>query len=344
MAPLICIMGPTASGKTALAVDMARVLDGELISVDSALVYRGLDIGSAKPDFPHHLIDICDPTEAYSAARFASDAARIIAEVEARGRRPILVGGTMLYYRALLQGLDPLPAADPNLRRALTARGESEGWPALHAELVKVDPVSATRIHPNHSQRLVRALEVHTLTGRPLSAQQVSDGRVQRPHLAIALAPQDRHVLHARIEQRFAQMLNDGFLDEVKQLYSRSDLHRDLPAMRAVGYRQLWEFLDGECDFEEAVRRGVVATRQLAKRQFTWLRKWPQLRWILTDESGAPSQSNLAQSYPTQSDANPLAFASGAEKSSVPTSPELIDVENTIVSDLLLKYLQTVAI
>ncbi|GAB5415139.1 MAG: tRNA (adenosine(37)-N6)-dimethylallyltransferase MiaA [Congregibacter sp.] len=293
MPPLLCIMGPTASGKTALAIKLAEALDGELISVDSALVYRGLDIGSAKPAYPHHLIDICEPTVAYSAARFATDARQVIADIRARGKRPILVGGTMLYYRALVQGLDPLPAADASLRAELEARGHREGWPALHKALETVDPVSASRIHPNHSQRLVRALEVFTLTQRPLSEQQGADDSVKIPHIPIAIAPLERRILHERIARRFAGMLEDGFLEEVRQLRKRGDLHAGLPAVRAVGYRQLWAHLDGDYDLDEALRRCVVATRQLAKRQFTSLRKWPQLRWILTDAQGDVLQSQL---------------------------------------------------
>lgn len=284
--PLLCIMGPTASGKTDLAIALAEALDGELISVDSALVYRDLDIGSAKPAYPHHLIDICDPAEVYSAARFARDARTAIEAIRKRGRRPILVGGTMLYYRALLQGLAPMPAADPALRADLEARATRDGWPALHAELTRLDPVSAARIHPNHSQRIVRALELCRLTGRPASAIHGETPGPALPSLCVALAPADRGTLHARIATRLQGMLADGFVEEVAALRARGDLHAGLPSMRAVGYRQIWEYLDGTTDRHRAVERALAATRQLAKRQLTWLRSWPQLSWLLTDAGG----------------------------------------------------------
>jgi tRNA dimethylallyltransferase len=294
-------MGPTASGKTNLAIALAEALDGELISVDSALVYRGLDIGSAKPAYPHHLMDICDPVEAYSAARFVTDAADAIEAVRRRGRRPILVGGTMLYYNALLKGLAAMPGAHPAVRNDIASMAARHGWPAVHRELARVDPESAARIHPNHSQRLSRALEVYRVTGKTLtqlhqqdqtSALNIADA------LAIAIAPLQREVLHARIEARFREMMRCGFLDEVRGLKERGDLHADLPAIRAVGYRQLWSHLEGECSLEEAQERGVIATRQLAKRQFTWLRKWPDLQWIHTDASGAVVESDLAKNNP----------------------------------------------
>ena len=293
---LLCITGPTASGKTDLAMALAERLDGELVSVDSALVYRGLDIGSAKPDFPHHLVDICDPSEAYSAARFAADARQLIEEIRGRGRRPILVGGTMLYFRALLQGLAPMPSADPAIRADIEREAQSHGWPSVHQQLAKADPESAAKIHPHHSQRLVRALEVYRQTGMPISALHSAGGEhaLEGPVFAVALAPRDRAVLHARIAARFTQMLDAGFLDEVKRLRARGDLNRQLPAVRAVGYRQLWAHLDGECTLDEAIERAVVATRQLAKRQFTWLRKWPDLRWIYTDREGKAIAHSLA--------------------------------------------------
>jgi tRNA dimethylallyltransferase len=291
---LLCLTGPTAAGKTALAIELAEALDGELISVDSALVYRGLDIGAAKPDYPHHLIDICDPGEAYSAARFCADARAAIAAVRGRGRRPILVGGTMLYFRALIDGLSPLPAADPALRRAIEAEAAEHGWPHIHAQLAALDPEAAARIHPRHSQRLARALEVCRASGRPLSELQRRPGAgLGEPLLCVALAPRDRALLHRRIADRFAAMMDAGFLDEVRALHGRGDLHPALPAVRAVGYRQLWEYLDGRCGFEEAVERGVVATRQLAKRQFTWLRKWPDLHWLLTGSDGDLLEQDL---------------------------------------------------
>jgi tRNA dimethylallyltransferase len=280
-------MGPTASGKTDLAVALAEALGGELISVDSALVYRGLDIGSAKPEYPHHLIDVCDPEEVYSAARFAADARALIDDLRARGRRPILVGGTMLYFRALLQGLAPMPAADAALREELNARADREGWPALHRQLERLDPAAAQRIHPNHSQRLLRALEVCLLAGRPLSELHAQTQESVEDALCFALAPADRAVLHRRIERRLEVMMSAGFVDEVRRLRQRPGLHPALPSMRSVGYRQLWEHLDGACDLDTAKARALAATRQLAKRQLTWLRKWPGLLWLRTDESGA---------------------------------------------------------
>jgi len=281
-------MGPTASGKTALAIAVAEALGGELISVDSALVYRGLDIGSAKPAYPHHLIDLCDPTEVYSAARFVRDAQAAIEAVEARGRLPILVGGTMLYFRALIEGLAPMPEADPDLRARLEGRAAAEGWPALHAQLEALDPAAASRIHPNHSQRLVRALEVCLLSGQPLSAlqAQASTHPLNRSVLSIAIAPADRVVLHRRIAARFAGMMEEGLLEEVRRLRDRGDLHAGLPALRSVGYRQLWAHLEGSMGLDEAREQALAATRQLAKRQFTWLRKWPDLRWLWTNEAG----------------------------------------------------------
>jgi tRNA dimethylallyltransferase len=284
--PLLCIMGPTASGKTDLAITLAGALGGELVSVDSALVYRGLDIGSAKPAYPHHLIDICDPAEVYSAARFVTDARVAIEAIRERGRRPILVGGTMLYYRALLQGLAPMPAADPALRRQLEAQATRQGWPALHAELARLDPVSAARIHPNHSQRIVRALELCRLTGQPASAIHAQTPEQTMPSLCVAIAPAERAILHTRIETRLAAMLARGFIEEVAALRARGDLHPDLPSMRAVGYRQIWDYLDGVSDRAQAVERALAATRQLAKRQLTWLRGWPQLSRLLTDSEG----------------------------------------------------------
>lgn len=288
---LVCVMGPTAAGKTDLAIALAERLNGELVSVDSALVYRGMDIGTAKPDYPHHLVDIRDPSESYSAAQFAVDAAHCCAEIVARGRLPILVGGTMLYFRAFLEGLADMPASDPVEREAIARRAEREGWPALHAELAAVDPQVAARIHPNHSQRISRALEVYRASGIPLSAWQARTGEQAPPAAAyrvsqLAVCPADRGLLHRRIDLRFRQMLAAGLLEEVDALYRRGDLHPDLPAIRAVGYRQLWQHLAGECTLEEAVERGIAATRQLAKRQLTWLRKWHGLTWLLTDSAG----------------------------------------------------------
>ncbi len=286
-APLLCVMGPTAAGKTDLAIQLAEALGGELISVDSALVYRGLDIGSAKPDYPHHLIDIRDPAQPYSAADFVADAREAIVAVRARGHTPILVGGTMLYYRALLLGLDEMPAADPIVREAIEQAARERGWPALHAELAAVDPESAATIHPNHSQRIGRALEVWRQSGVPMSRWQ--RGAAQRspaPHLALAVCPIDRRVLHDRIALRLDQMLAQGFVEEVAGLRDQPALHPDLPAMRAVGYRQIWGHLAGEYDLDTARLRAQAATRQLAKRQLTWLRSWRGLHWLQTDTIG----------------------------------------------------------
>lgn len=292
---LLCITGPTAAGKSALAEALAEALDGELISVDSALVYRGLAIGAAQPDYPHHLVDICDPGEVYSAARFVADARQAIRVVRERGRRPILVGGTMLYFRALLQGLSPLPAADAALRRDLDREASRLGWPALHARLQGLDPAAAARIHPHHSQRILRALEVCLLSGRPLSELQGQGEGLGETVLALAIAPRDRAVLHRRIEMRFRSMLDAGLLEEVRALHARGDLRPALPALRAVGYRQLWEHLEGHCSLEEATRRAIVATRQLAKRQLTWLRRWEGLRWLLTDAAGQVIEQDLVE-------------------------------------------------
>ena len=296
---VILLMGPTASGKTDLAIELAKALNGDLISVDSALVYRGLDIGSAKPDYPHHLIDIRDPAQPYSAADFVSDAVPLINQFVAEGKVPILVGGTMLYFKALLEGLNEMPSADPAIRAQIEGEAEREGWPALHAKLLAVDPVSAARIHPNHSQRLARALEVYRTSGIPLSVwqshQQVAPLPAERFRLLqIGLCPQDRSVLHERIALRFEHMMAAGFLDEVRHLHQRGDLNADLPAIRAVGYRQLWEHLEGAVSLEEAITRGIAATRQLAKRQLTWLRKWPDLAWITTDREGNVVDSGLS--------------------------------------------------
>jgi tRNA dimethylallyltransferase len=274
----IFLMGPTASGKTALALELAQGGRFGLISVDSALVYRGLDIGSAKPDaatlarFPHALIDIRDPEQAYSAAEFIADAQSAMAEIAASGRIPLLVGGTGLYFRALGRGLSDLPRAEPELRAAIEAEAADRGWADLHAELLRLDPVAGARIHPNDPQRIGRALEVIRLTGERLSALQ-GRARPERPFriLKIALLP-DRAVLHQRIADRFIAMLDGGFLDEVSALVQRPGLHPDLPAMRSVGYRQAWEFLRGETDLDTLRRTGIEATRQLAKRQITWIR------------------------------------------------------------------------
>ena len=318
----IALLGPTASGKSAISMALAERFDLEIISVDSALVYRGMDIGTAKPDaadlrrVPHHLIDLIDPSDAYSAARFAEDATRLISEVRARKRLPLLVGGTMLYLRALRSGLDALPRADASVRAAIDARAAIQGWPALHAELARIDPVTAARLEPGDAQRIQRALEVHAITGQPLSSligQTDRSAADARPQIAlIALEPSDRAVLHQRIAARFDTMLRHGLLDEVRALRARGDLHANLPSMRCVGYRQSWQYLDdiephpgdakgvstvdkradqrvgnqalgtvqagsveAAARWQRLVDEGVAATRQLAKRQLTWLRSMP---------------------------------------------------------------------
>ena len=275
-------MGPTASGKTALAVALAERFPLEIISVDSALVYRGMDIGTAKPDAatlaraPHHLLDIRDPTESYSAAAFRDDALRLMADITARGRVPLLAGGTMLYFRALLKGLDELPRADAATRQSIEADAVARGWPALHAELARIDPPTAARLAPNDAQRIGRALEIFRLTGTPMSAL-IARAEVELPYrvLQLALTPSDRAVLHRRIAERFDAMLAAGLLDELKTLRRTHALTPDLPAMRAVGYRQAWAYLDGETSLADLRETGIAATRQLAKRQLTWLRSWP---------------------------------------------------------------------
>jgi tRNA dimethylallyltransferase len=302
----LCLAGPTAAGKTAVAMDLARHLAPhrpvEIVSVDSALVYRGMDIGTAKPtaseraEVPHHLIDILEPTDAYSAAQFVADATRLAAEIRARGHLPLLVGGTMLYVKALREGLDAMPAADPALRQALDARAAREGWPALHADLMRVDPATAARLPPTDAQRIQRALEVHALSGRPLSSWQ------QGPRAAdaaawplVALEPASRGWLHARIAERFAAMLQAGLVDEVRRLRARGDLHPGLPSMRCVGYRQVWEALDTghPDDLDRLAERSVAATRQLAKRQLTWLRG--MVRTVIAcDAPDAPRQARAA--------------------------------------------------
>ena len=286
---LICLMGPTASGKTDLAIALAQRLDCELVSVDSALVYRGMDIGSAKPDYPHHLVDIRDPSQAYSAAEFVTDAHRLVAEIIARGRTPLLVGGTMLYFKAFLEGLARMPAADPAIRARIAAQADAHGWPHIHEQLAQVDPQAAARIHPHHSQRLSRALEVYQASGVTLTRWHKNGGADTDDRyrvVQLAICPVERAILHQRIARRFATMMEAGLLEEVRRLWQRPDLHAGLPAMRAVGYRQLWQHLEGECSLDDAVKNAIAATRQLAKRQLTWLRKWSHLGWIYTDHAG----------------------------------------------------------
>lgn len=296
--PAIFLMGPTASGKTDLALQLADALPCEIISVDSALIYRGMDIGSAKPNaeilqkYPHHLIDILDPAQSYSAAQFRDDALQAMADITARGRIPLLVGGTMLYFKALTEGLAAMPSADPDMRARLEQQAASEGWAALHTELQRIDPVSAQRIHPNDPQRLLRALEVWHISGQTMTQLRAKQSLEKQQLLAsngahlpynvatFAIAPQQRSVLHERIAQRFQQMLEQGFIAEVEALRQRGDLHVDLPSIRAVGYRQAWAYLDGEYAYDEMIERGIIATRQLAKRQFTWLRSWDDVEWL----------------------------------------------------------------
>jgi tRNA dimethylallyltransferase len=273
-------MGPTASGKTGVAVDLVLRLPCEIISVDSAMVYRGMDIGTAKPDAatlaaaPHHLIDIIDPTQSYSAAQFRQDALRLMAEITARGHIPLLVGGTMLYFKALLQGLNDLPQADPATRAGIDAMAAESGWPAVHAELARLDPATAARLNPADAQRIQRALEVCVLSGQTMSSLLEKDAAADLPYTvhALALLPSERAVLHQRIAQRFDIMLTQGLIDEVEQLRRHGDLDLSLPSMRCVGYRQAWQYLDGEFDLPAMREKGIAATRQLAKRQLTWLR------------------------------------------------------------------------
>ncbi len=290
--PAIFLMGPTASGKTELAVQLVQELPCDIISVDSALVYRGMDIGTAKPDAdtlaiaPHRLINICDPSEAFSVSQFRDAALREINEIQSRGRIPLLVGGTMLYFRALEHGLSPLPSADPEVRARLEAEAKDQGWQSLHDRLAEIDPEAAARIHVNDPQRIQRALEVFELTGEPMSVWfgRETDNDLPFRIAKVVIAPEDRAVLHERIERRFHTMLEQGFVKEVEGLYQRGDLHTNLPSMRAVGYRQVWNYLDGMDDYEKMVDKGIIATRQFAKRQFTWLRgEQEEYRFEATD-------------------------------------------------------------
>ncbi|QDP00036.1 tRNA (adenosine(37)-N6)-dimethylallyltransferase MiaA [Thalassotalea sp. PS06] len=289
--PIICIMGPTASGKTSLAMQLADEIPCDLISVDSALVYKGMDIGTAKPtadelaSYPHQLIDLIDPAQSYSAADFCRDAKAAIKRARDAGRYPVLVGGTMMYFKSLLQGLSPLPQADEAIRGEIEAQAKEHGWEYIHQQLETVDPVSAKRIHPNDPQRLTRALEVYRVSGKSLTELTEDKGEtVEGPVLQFAISTEQRATLHQRIELRYKIMLEQGFEEEVKRLKQRDDLHPNLPSIRCVGYRQMWEYLDGEYDYDEMEFRGICATRQLAKRQLTWLRSWPDLTWLTTDD------------------------------------------------------------
>ncbi|TCK05609.1 tRNA (adenosine(37)-N6)-dimethylallyltransferase MiaA [Marinobacterium mangrovicola] len=286
--PAIFLMGPTASGKTALAMHLFDNLPCELISVDSALIYRGMDIGTAKPEpeelvsYPHRLIDIRDPAESYSAAEFREDALAAMADISSAGKIPVLVGGTMLYFNALQKGLARLPEANAELRAELEADAERLGWPAMHERLAKLDPAAGERLKPTDSQRIERALEVVLLTGKPISEHWAEQGEAALPYdlLPLALMPADRSRLHQRIEQRFDLMLEQGFEQEVLKLHERQDLTPDLPSIRCVGYRQMWDYIEGRLSYDEMRYRGIVATRQLAKRQLTWLRGWQGVQWL----------------------------------------------------------------
>lgn len=306
--PAIFLMGPTASGKTALAIELCQRLPCELISVDSALIYRGMDIGTAKPSAqeqllaPHKLIDILDPSESYSVADFKRDALTEMAAITARGNIPVLVGGTMMYYKSLIDGLSPLPSANDDVRKSILAKANSQGWEAVHQQLADVDPISAARIHPNDPQRVNRALEVYLLSGKTMTELTAQKSEPIPYNICqFSIAPEERKVLHQRIEERYMQMLQQGFQSEVEILKANPSLHLDLPSMRCVGYRQMWEYLDGISSYDEMIAKGVAATRQLAKRQLTWLRSWQSVTKLDTfDENNIEKvitdyQKNLYQ-------------------------------------------------
>ncbi|MFT5082413.1 MAG: tRNA dimethylallyltransferase [Lentisphaeria bacterium] len=297
----IAIMGPTASGKTDLAIALHEKLGAEIISVDSTLVYRGMDIGTAKPSpeelarAPHRLINIRDPAQPYSAADFCTDASREVDAIVASGKTPLLVGGTMLYFKVLLEGLSPLPVADATVRQEIEMLARSCGWPHVHGLLAKIDAKAASAIHPNHSQRISRAYEVYLLSGRPMSESfgELEGGLYDKCRwVQFALVPRDRKLLHARIALRFSEMLKRGFIDEVRLLKDRGDLHEELPAIRAVGYRQAWAYLNGDFEYSDFVDKGLAATRQLAKRQLTWLRSWPEIKWVEIDDKKGEMKAN----------------------------------------------------
>ncbi len=291
--PIICLMGPTASGKTDIAVNLVQQLPFEIISVDSAMVYRGMDIGTAKPTkdilaiAPHHLLDICDPVENYSAGQFREDALREIEIILQHKRIPLLVGGTMLYFNALQNGLANLPRANSEIRERINWEAQAIGWLKLHERLQKIDPIAAERIHPNDPQRLQRALEIYEISGKNLTSFLAAEAKQKLPYpiINIALAPADRPLLHARIAKRFDHMLQQGFIAEVEKLYQRGDLQAELSAIRAVGYRQAWDYLANKINFDEMRERAIIATRQLAKRQMTWLRSWENLQWFDSEDA-----------------------------------------------------------
>ena len=300
-------MGPTASGKTDLAISLLEPLPVELINVDSAQIYQQMDIGTAKPDSetlskaPHRLLSFCDPADAYSAADFANDAKKEIADIHSMGRIPLLVGGSMLYFKVLLEGLSDLPSADADIRKGIQEQADREGWASVHQQLQLVDSITAEKLHPNHSQRIQRALEVYKITGTPLSElQSQSQGGIEQDYdvRQYALVLQNRALLHQRIEQRFMAMMEAGFASEVEQLFQRGDLHADLPSIRAAGYRQLWDYFEGYCGLDEAVEKAIIATRQLAKRQQTWLRNWPNCQQIQVDnQQGYLDQKDLYKNF-----------------------------------------------
>lgn len=289
---IICLMGPTACGKTQLAIDLVQQFPCDIISVDSAMVYRDMDIGTAKPSLqelhkaPHRLINICDPATPYSAGQFCVDARREIKSIHAQGRIPLLVGGTMLYFHLLQHGVAELPTADQAVREKISQQARENGWPVLHQQLKKIDPKIAAAIHPHDSQRIQRALEVYYTTGQTMSDIQNAQplNALSYKNINIVVAYEERATLHRKIAQRFAQMLEDGFIAEVQRLYERGDLHSDLPALRTVGYRQVWSYLTGEYDYATMCTRAIVATRQLAKRQYTWLRRWQHAHWFASED------------------------------------------------------------
>lgn len=297
--PLVCIAGPTASGKSAISQFLAGHLPVEIINVDSATIYRGMDIGTAKPSaaeqaaVQHHLLDILDPAQSYSAAQFRQDALACAAEIQARGKLPLLVGGTMLYFKVLREGIDDLPSADVAIRQEIATQAEQLGWPALHAELARVDPQTAQRLAPNDSQRIGRALEIYRASGQPMSSLIGHKTVTPVDTCLISLEPDNRQALHTRIEQRFDQMLASGLVDEVRRLHERGDLNASLPSIRCVGYRQIWDYLEGKCSLSQAREQGIAATRQLAKRQLTWLRSM-QDRHVVNCLSSDASQQVLA--------------------------------------------------